>query len=83
MISIKEENLSPDAKAVLDIVRAEAQEGRLTEKQQQFLDRAIVLHDALGIVGKFVVWFAGLLIAISTCWAYVGPAVRRTLGLGG
>lgn len=77
---IKEENLSPDAKAVLEIVRDEAKQGRLTEKQQQFLDRAIVLHDALGIVGKFVVWFAGLLIAVSTCWAYVGPAIRRAFG---
>lgn len=77
---IKEENLSPDAKAVLEIVRDEAKQGRLTEKQQQFLDRAIVLQDALGIVGKFVVWFAGLLIAVSTCWAYVGPAIRRAFG---
>lgn len=77
---IKEENLSPDAKAVLEIVRDEARQGRLTDKQQQFLDRAIVLHDALGIVGKFVVWFAGLLIAVSTCWAYVGPAIRRAFG---
>lgn len=77
---IKEENLSPDAKAVLEIVREEASNGRLTDKQQEFLNKAIMLQDAVGVIGKFIVWFAGLLIAVSTCWTYLGPYIRRAIG---
>ena len=77
---IKEENLSDDAKAVLAIVREEASAGRLTDKQQEFLNKAIMLQDAIGVIGKFIVWFAGLLIAVSTCWSYLGPYFRRSIG---
>lgn len=67
---IKEENLSDDAKAVLAIVREEALAGRLTQKQEQLLNRAIALQESIGVIGRFIVWFAGLLIAVSTVWSY-------------
>jgi len=70
-MTIKEENLSDESKAVLAIVREEAMAGRLTPKQVEFLNNAVVMYEAAGIVGKFILWFAGILAAIATLWSYL------------
>lgn len=70
-MTIKEENMSDEAKAILAIIREEALIGRLTQKQKELLDKAVVLHEAVGIFGKFIVWFAGLLAAITAIWTYI------------
>jgi len=43
-VIINEDNLSDDAKAVLLIIRDEANAGKLTERQQEFLNKAIMLQ---------------------------------------
>ena len=70
-MAIKEENMSDESKAVLAIVREEAKAGKLTQKQEELLNKAVTLYEAFGIVGKFVIWFAGMLAAIAAIWAYI------------
>lgn len=70
-MQIKEEGLSDESKVVLAIIRDEAIAGRLTTKQKELLDRAVALQDALGIIGKFLIWFAGLLLALTTILSYI------------
>lgn len=67
---IDETTLSPEGKAILEIVRRDTAEGRLTEDQAKFLNRAIALNDSLGLIGNVVIKFAAFLSAIAVVWTF-------------
>lgn len=69
-MAIQEEALSPEAKTVLAIVREEAKEGKLTPKQEELLNKAVVIYEALGLFGKFLLWFMAMAGAFATLWNY-------------
>lgn len=67
---MREDDLSDEAKAVLLIVREEAKAGKLTQKQEELLNKAVVLSEAVGIAGRGIIWFAGLAAAVAAIWNY-------------
>ncbi len=67
---VDEKALSPEGKAILEIVRQDAAEGRLTPEQAKFLNRAIALNDSLGIIGNVVIKFGAFCAAIATIWTF-------------
>lgn len=90
-MNITEDKLSPHAKAVLAIARAEWQAGKLTTEQMRFINNGVLLQEALDNIGtfanfvkRFVLWLAAFVVGLATVWAYIGDYVemlRKKLGV--
>ena len=67
-----ESQLPKYAQQVLNTLRLEMADGRLTKGEVEFLRSAVKIKESLGILGNFVVKFAAILAALGVSWGYLG-----------
>ena len=67
-MAVDETKFSEEGKALLQIVRAEADAMRITPAQREMLEDAVRLREAGVVVRKGLLWFAGTIAALTTIW---------------
>ena len=67
-MAVDETKFSEEGKALLQIVRAEAEAHRITPAQREMLEDAVRLREAGVLARKGLLWFAGTIAALTTIW---------------
>lgn len=67
-MAVDETKFSEEGKALLAIVRAEADAHRITPAQRQMLEDGVRLLEAGAVVRKGLLWFAGTIAALTTIY---------------
>jgi len=70
-MEIDEAKLPISARHVLAIIRADMKVGRLTEEEATFVRDAVRMKVSFGIVGKFIMQLAAVIVALGTIFTLV------------
>ena len=56
-----EPKLTKQSEAILARLKKDVEKHLLTPEQFEFLRKAMLLHESMGLLSRFVIWFAGFI----------------------